>query len=190
MHLTPIQRIESYRRACPRFPVPYLANDRLEGLWIMGNQYQTSGYYGAYPHGYYERVMALFPDAVSVLHVFSGSLPARPNHVRFDINPELHPDVVGDAHKLTSYFPDKRFDLIMVDPPYSVEDAEHYGTPMVKRKTVLDQCLQLLAPQGWVVWLDQVLPMYRKDRVRLGLAIGMVKSTNHRVRGVFGFTPV
>lgn len=33
-----------------------------------------------------------------------------------------------------------------------------------------------------VVWLDQVLPMYRKDQFDLVGVIGMVKSTNHRFR--------
>jgi hypothetical protein len=35
-----------------------------------------------------------------------------------------------------------------------------------------------------VVWLDQVLPMYRKDAFAIDAVIGMVKSTNHRFRVV------
>lgn len=35
-----------------------------------------------------------------------------------------------------------------------------------------------------VVWLDQVLPMYRKDEWAVEAVIGMVKSTNHRFRVV------
>jgi hypothetical protein len=34
------------------------------------------------------------------------------------------------------------------------------------------------------VWLDQVLPMYRKDRFAQEAVIGMWKSTNHRFRGI------
>lgn len=33
-----------------------------------------------------------------------------------------------------------------------------------------------------VVWLDQVLPMYRKADFQVEGYIGMVKSTNHRFR--------
>ena len=33
-----------------------------------------------------------------------------------------------------------------------------------------------------IVWLDQVLPMYRKNEFRIEAVIGMVKSTNHRFR--------
>jgi hypothetical protein len=35
-----------------------------------------------------------------------------------------------------------------------------------------------------VVWLDQVLPMYRKDAFAQEAVIGMWKSTNHRFRGI------
>ena len=38
-----------------------------------------------------------------------------------------------------------------------------------------------------VVWLDQVLPMYRKDAFAVKGVIGMVKSTNHRFRVVTVF---
>ena len=190
--LTPSQRIAEYARRFPEFPAPYLAGDRIEGLWIMGNNYRTSGYYGAYPHGYLDRVLAMFPDAAPgrTLHLFSGSLPEGGilrGTIRFDINPSLGPDVVGDAHRLSSFFPVEIFDLILADPPYSAEDAEHYGTPMVNRRKVLAECHKILAPGGWLIWLDQVLPMFRKTDWRLAMAIGMVKSTNHRVRGVFGF---
>jgi hypothetical protein len=35
-----------------------------------------------------------------------------------------------------------------------------------------------------VVWLDQVLPMYKKAKLKTVGYIGMVKSTNHRFRVV------
>ena len=34
------------------------------------------------------------------------------------------------------------------------------------------------------MWLDQVLPMFRKDEWAIEAVIGMVKSTNHRFRVV------
>jgi predicted DCC family thiol-disulfide oxidoreductase YuxK len=75
---------------------------------------------------------------------------------------------------------------VLADPPYSVEDAEHYQTSMVKRNVVL-RALQRLKPGTHVVWLDQVLPMYRKDFYALDAVIGMVKSTNHRFRVITVF---
>jgi hypothetical protein len=67
-----------------------------------------------------------------------------------------------------------------------VEDAERYQTTMVKRNVVM-RALQRLAPGAHIVWLDQVLPMYRKDAFDLEAVIGMVKSTNHRFRVVTVF---
>lgn len=184
--LTPLERIQAYHNKFPHYPQLYLAGQRIEGLWIMGNQYQTSGYYGAYPHGYLPRIEAMFQDAKQILHLFSGSLPPG-NYVRLDIRPEVSPDVVGDAHLLSKIFKPNSFDLIIADPPYSVEDAEHYGKPMVKRQIVLKECIEVLQSGGWIIWLDQVFPNFSKGKLDLALTIGMIKSTNHRVRAVFGF---
>jgi hypothetical protein len=63
------------------------------------------------------------------------------------------------------------------------EDADHYQTTMVKRNLVM-RALQRLPLGAHVVWLDQVLPMYRKDAFEQEAAIGMWKSTNHRFRGI------
>jgi hypothetical protein len=46
------------------------------------------------------------------------------------------------------------------------------------------QALAGLRPGAHVVWLDQVLPMFRKDTFSIEAVIGMVKSTNHRFRVV------
>ena len=70
---------------------------------------------------------------------------------------------------------------MLADPPYSVEDAERYQTSMIKRNTVMS-ALRGLSPGAHVVWLDQVLPMFRKDAFAIEAVIGMVKSTNHRFR--------
>ena len=186
--MTPQQRIDAYKKAFPKFPPPYLVGDRIEGLWIMGNNYRTSGYYGAYPHGYLDRVHAMFPLEIGdpAMHIFSGSLPKDDRYIRFDIRPDVKPDVVCDVHKL-SEVTSRQYSLILADPPYSVEDAEHYGQPMVRRKVVFDECMKVLMPGGWLIWLDQAFPMFSKKVCRLGMAIGMIKSTNHRVRAVFGF---
>jgi hypothetical protein len=73
---------------------------------------------------------------------------------------------------------------VLADPAYSAEDTEHYGTPMVNRNLVIRALAERLSKGCFVVWLDQVLPMYRKDTFRVDAHIGMVKSTNHRFRVV------
>jgi hypothetical protein len=157
---------------------------RVVGTWIMGNNYRVaSTYYGGYPAGYLKRVKALFPDKVNALHLFSGkvNLEIFPGK-RVDLNPELEPDYIDDAQTLENV-PLEEFDIVLADPPYSVEDAEHYQTTMVKRNKVM-KALERVSSNTHVVWLDQVLPIYRKEAWAVEAVIGMVKSTNHRFRVV------
>lgn len=185
----PLQdRIDHYV-AATRFPRSlFLSEDgRIVGTWIMGNDYRVrSGYYGGYPAGYLRRIRALFPDKRRILHLFSGrvELSALPGDT-VDINAALAPTFVDDAQTLHSV-PLDRYDLVLADPPYSTEDAERYRTTMVKRNVVM-RALQRVRPGTHIVWLDQVLPMYRKSAFDIDGVIGMVKSTNHRFRVVTVF---
>jgi hypothetical protein len=162
------------------FPPLQIVNGRIETIWVLGNNYRNrSKLYGAYPGNYLKRVMSMFPDKTSILHLFSGSVPKDKSYTRFC---NTGADVNGDAEKLSTYFAANQFDLIVADPPYSVEDAEHYGTPMIGRTLVLQECLIILKKGGHIVWLDQVLPMWSKRNLKLVGLIGIVISTNHRFR--------
>ena len=179
------ERIENYARQTGFPKCLFIGEDgRVVGTWIMGNDYRVrSGYYGGYPAGYLRRVKALFPDKQKVLHLFSGAvdLTALPGDT-VDVNPNLRPTYVDNAQSLERV-PLSKYDLVLADPPYSVEDAERYQTTMVKRNLVM-RALQAVRPGTHIVWLDQVLPMYRKDLFSIEAVIGMVKSTNHRFRMV------
>lgn len=177
------QRIDAYV-AQTGFPRSlFLSEDgRAVGTWIMGNDYRVrTGYYGGYPAGYLRRIGAMFPDKKHVLHLFSGrvDLAALPGDT-VDLNPDLGPTYVDDAQTLTGV-PLGSYDLILADPPYSVEDAQRYSTTMIQRNKVM-RALQATKAGTHIVWLDQVLPMYRKDHFAIEAVIGMVKSTNHRFR--------
>jgi len=187
------ERVSLYSEAEPgqKWPasVPTVGSDgRLQGIWLLGNDYRNKTvYWGGHPPNYLLRANALFPDAERVLHLFSGSLPADPGYTRFDLRDDVEADVVGDATKLSTYFPDRKFDLIHADPPYTDEDAAHYGTPPLSRNTVVREVYKVLEPGGYLVWLDMVLPMYRKAELELAGIIGLVRSTNHRFRCVVIF---
>ncbi len=185
------ERIAHYVRQTG-FPKSLFVSEdgRVVGTWIMGNDYRVkSAYYGGYPAGYLRRVRALFPDKRRVLHLFSGKvdLAALPGDT-VDINADLAPTYVDDAQRLENV-PLGTYDLILADPPYSIEDAERYQTTMIKRNAVM-RALQGVAAGTHIVWLDQVLPMYRKDAFAIDAVIGMVKSTNHRFRVVTIFRRV
>ena len=166
----------------------FVAEDgRVVGTWIMGNDYRVkSFYYGGYPAGYLRRIRSLFPEKQRILHLFSGKvdLTIFPGDT-VDINPTVSPTFLDYAQTLEKV-PLIEYDLVLADPPYSNDDEERYGTTMVKRNTVLS-ALRGLSAGAHVVWLDQVLPMYRKDAFDVEAVIGMVKSTNHRFRVVTVF---
>ena len=187
--LTNTQRLENYYQEL-NFPQSVFVGEdgRLCGTWVMGNNYQVkSSYYGGYPHGYLKRIKALFPDKKKVLHLFSGQVDKSIiDGKTVDINSNNNPDYIGNAEEL-SEFVKEQFDLILCDPPYSIEDCEHYGTTMISRNKVLKECVKILELNGHLVWLDQVLPMYRKAELETVGYIGMVKSTNHRFRVITFF---
>lgn len=138
-----------------------------------------------------KRISSLFPDKNKILHLFSGSLPPG-DYTRFDIalNDQAQYDVKGDAQKLSNYFPPNSFDIIYADPPYSQLDAEKYQCDMPNRFKVVQECYKVLEPGGFLVWLDEVLPMYRKKEFGRVGEIMITRSTNHRVRAVFIFQKV
>lgn len=175
----------NYKISFPKYPPLVVENNWLYGMWMMGNSYKGSGFYGSYPATYLKRIMGLFPEEENILHLFSGNL--KSHEVigdTFDINSELKPDICGDAENLSGHCK-KKYNLIIADPPYTNEDAMCYGFPLVGRNKVVKECHKVLHSGGFLVWLDQVFPMYRKIDWELIGTIGVIISTNHRVRTVF-----
>lgn len=178
-----LKRLSSYTQRTG-FPESLMigADGRVVGTFILGNDYRVkSGYYGGYPATYLKRIAALFPEKKRVLHLFSGrvDLSVMPGDT-VDISPHLGATFVDDAQTL-EHVPLTQYDLVLADPPYSESDAEHYGSTMVKRNRVF-KTFDRLRPGTHIVWLDQVLPMWRRDVLDLEAVIGVVRSTNHRFR--------
>ena len=141
------ERINNYNKTFPNYPPSlFLSHNQIIGLWVMGQNYKTkSSLYGAYPHGYLDRIYSLFPKTDKTLHLFSGSIEDDCDCV------DLHNGI----------------------------DAETMGD---KRNNVFKECYKILKKDGILIWLDQVLPNYKKIEFDIIARIGMVKSTNHRFR--------
>ena len=94
--------------------------------------------------------------APKILNLFCGM---NEEGVRVDIRPEVNPDIVCDAHKLTGYLQDK-FDIILADPPYSDEEAEQlYKTPKLNYKKWTEEATKLLNPNGLlIVYHKYIMP--------------------------------
>ena len=182
------ERIKGYNETFPKWPKLVYDKNWIYGVWNIGACYKGTGYYGNYPHGYMKRISTLFPDKEKILHLFSGSLPEG-DYTRFDIaqHPAAQYDVKGDAEELSTYFEPESFDIIYADPPYSAKDSENYQCKMPNRFKVVKECAKVLKPGGHLVWMDEILPMYRKDEFHRVGEIMISRSTNHRIRAVFIF---
>jgi len=200
--VTLLERAAAFARVFHDRPASHLQlvreqdHEVLYGRWVIGPDYRNkTKYYGAYPAGYIERVMALFPDVESlslgdssvVLHVFSGSLPPG-NYERCDSHQpaELQCSVYNLPNRIWNFKPW----LVLADPPYSAADAEHYGTAMVDRRRAMAALAQVTRVGGHLVWLDTVWPMHRKADWRTVGRIALTRSTNHRIRDISIFERV
>ena len=170
--------IDTYHQTFPKYSKLLNNNNVIEGIWVMGNNYTTkTDLYGAYPYGYLKRIYSMFPliEGKS-LHLFSGSLPESKDYDKVDYNVGI------EAEKMSDILPHNFYERIYADPPYSIEDCDHYGCCMVKRNVVFKECFKIMKQGGILIWLDQVLPQYKKTEWDIIGRIGMVKSTNHRFR--------
>jgi hypothetical protein len=209
--MKPFERAALYNERYPDRPglSCNAAGTMVGGCWAIGACYKNPNpLYGAYPYGYLERVHCMFSDALRILHVFSGGLTymaaldaaasARPDATQY-VSVELvdvhgpkrgrYPTWQGNVLDMPTEW-SASFDLILADPPYSAADAEKYDCPPPNRRAAMQALRRVTAPAGNLVWLDQVWPMHRKDEWRTWAQIGLVRSTNHRVRLVSIFEAV
>jgi hypothetical protein len=125
----------------------------------------------------------LYPN--KTLHLFSGSLPNSNDYDKIDFNTGFDAETFSElSYHIILY------ELILADPPYSVEDCDHYGCCMIKSNVVFKQAYNVLKSGGHLIWLDQVLPNYKKEQFKIIARIGMVKSTNHRFRVITIFEEI
>lgn len=203
-----------YSEAFPGRPPLAFDEHWLTGTWCIGAAYKNPNpLYGAHPRGYLERVHCMFPEKRRVLHVFSGGMTAEhaaacawpkvlqrklagDSSAGRELQMELvdlkgpeegrHPTWQGDATAMPEEWAG-RFDLILADPPYSAEDAKRYGVKMPTVSRVMRELHRVAAPGCDLVWLDQRWPMHSKTQWKCWGHVGLVRSTNHRMRLVSFF---
>lgn len=195
--MTLLERLAAFKVAYEKWPAswPWLVREQdrdvLYGVWVIGNDYRNrSPLYGAYPPGFVDRVLALYPDVAELarrgerplLHAFSGSVKAGP-YLRLDLRRSrlARPELAGTVYDPPSYL-HRAFRLVLADPPYGATDAERYATPPVDRRRALAGLAAVTAPGGHLAWLDHCWPMHSKAQ---WLTVGRIliqRSTNHRAR--------
>ena len=117
--------------------------------WVLPRP-NKSRYVGSFPlhfEGKLLRLLDIDPTKHMILQPFGGKAEFG---VRCDINPEVEPHFVCDAHNLP--FGDNLFDLVILDPPYSEEYSKRlYGTGKVKFKTYTAEAVRVCKEGGLVV---------------------------------------
>lgn len=142
--------------------------------WILARS--KVKYYGAYPAGFLERARALLGVTMQdpVLHVCAGRVDKYPfrggfgkNDYRLDADPAMQADFIVDVNDATR-FPRNPESLkghwpaILMDPPYTQEDHEHYDAAgqvaLPNPHALLALALQRVRPGGRVGMLHYILP--------------------------------
>lgn len=82
-----------------------------------------------------------------ILHSFGGKAEYG---IRVDINPNVNPDYVGDAHNLM--FSNEIFDVVFLDPPYTDNySASLYGTGKLNFKKYTQEAVRVLKENGYLI---------------------------------------
>lgn len=154
-------------------------------VWILARS--KTRYYGAYPAGFLHRARALLGVSYDqpVLHVCAGKVREYPfrgmgKHDRtLDLDPKCDPDYLRDARDPFP-FPDRLnyWPAILIDRPYSVEEAKHYAAgPSVlpTANELIRNSMAVLPIGGRVGILDWVWPRptaQGREVALIGVAIG------------------
>ena len=111
-----------------------------------------SRYKGAFPLYFEQNLVQLLGYPEKILHPFGGMAELG---TRVDLNGDLEPDHVADAHDLP--LEDESFDLVILDPPYSDDEAQElYGTPKLKPAAYTREAVRVLKEGGWLcVYTDR-----------------------------------
>jgi hypothetical protein len=181
--ITPEERAKRFALTFPKFCPLVLHNDRLYTCWVIGSLHsQKTGQYGSFPHSIKERIYALFPDCTNVCHLFSGTVNDL-NTITYDMNPELHPTICDDITNLEKWKDRLQdIDLFIADPPYERDDFLKYRVGPFNKAEAIRALGRVAKPHSFLAWLDTRVPIHNKRSWMLLGYIGVVVSTNTRMR--------
>jgi hypothetical protein len=158
-------------------------------------------YYGAYLGGFVERARALLGCKLSepVLHVCGGKAKCYPykrgfgpNDKTLDLDPSVNPDFLRDAREPfpmdtepgSSGWEDRPWAGILIDPPYTEDDAAYYAPgkdKFPKPNLLVRNALEVLPPGGRVGIICYHWPSPPKGTICVA-AVGVLCGYNNRIR--------
>ena len=88
----------------------------------------------------------------NILNLFAGKTKLHANEVRVDIDPAVNPDYCCDAHDFVRTWNGKKFDTVILDPPYNVRKArEKYNGNWIGSFTKIKDILPNIINNGGIV---------------------------------------
>jgi len=177
-------------------------------IWILARAKlkDKRKFYGAYLGGFPERARALLAARLDepVLHVCGGMAkwyPYRrgfgPNDMTLDLDPACAPDFLQDAREpfplcpdfsqpenIDGSLPEIPWKGILIDPPYSEQDAAHYAVGAEvypSPNQLIKNALDALPSGGRVGIIHYILPSPPKGTIFIA-AIGVLCGFNNRCR--------
>jgi len=168
-------------------------------VWVLARS--KTKYYGAYPAGFLHRARALLgvSDTDAVLHVCGGKVKDCPfrgfgvNDKTLDLDPECKPDFLQDARDVFPLNPSRPFDglwdAVLIDRPYTEEDAAHYvpgRDTLPDLNDLLKRSLDIVPMGGKVGCLDYLWPHPGKKGKEVAVvAVGTGRNNRARWFTVF-----
>jgi hypothetical protein len=115
-------------------------------IWVLPRP-RPDAYVGSFPLHFEQRWWRVMGKPAKVLQPFGGLCEIGDS---VDLNETTAPTYVGDAHDL-SFIEDDTYDAVLLDPPYSDEEAEElYGTPPLRWNTFIAEAVRVAKPAGFV----------------------------------------
>jgi hypothetical protein len=150
--------------------------------WVLPRP-RKDAYVGSFPLYFEQKLHRLMDEPAKVLHPFGGLCEIGDS---VDLNETTTPTWVGDAHDL-HFIEDESYDLVILDPPYSDEEAEWlYSTPPLKRSLYTAEAVRVCKAGGHVA-VYQVKQPPRPEGTRLVHRIVVLTRTHHAPRVCFVF---
>jgi hypothetical protein len=163
------------------YPKTIVDKNWIYGVWYCGTSFQKSIYYGQYPKTFVKRIVAMFPNT-KILHLCCGRCKIE-GAVNVDFHELPEVDIVANVEDLPADLKQKQFDVVLIDPPYSEQDADRYKVPrLVSAQKVMRQAKESLKEGGYLCWLDEKYPMYKRADWKLIGLISIVTGFERRVR--------
>ena len=169
-------------------------------LWFLARAKLKGGekYYGSYLGGFPERARVLIGANINdpVLHVCGGKAKYYPyarafglNDKTLDLDPACQPDFLQDAREPFPLYRSDNGDEhkwagILIDPPYSPEDAAHYsvGAEVYPSPGLLvKNAMEVLPIGGKVGIIHYALPRCPKN-AKFVACVGVVCGFGNRIR--------